>query len=38
MRRDILPFADRGLLTVQNGRASTGALRADLMRFIGGGK
>jgi len=38
MRRDIQPFADRGLLTVQNGRASTGALRADLMRFIGGGK
>lgn len=37
-RRDLQPFGERGLLTLQNGMASKEALRADLMRFIGGGK
>jgi hypothetical protein len=37
-RRDLQPFGERGLLTLQNGMASKEAIRADLMRFIGGGK
>ncbi len=36
IRRDLSPFGNRGIHSVQNGKASNAALRAELMTFLGG--